>query len=103
MPAGELAWPLPTGGYFLDDGAIMGQQPSALLPTGGYFLDDGAMGQQPSALLAAHGAGALNVDTLVLGGNSFDGTSALEPFFPASYNLSWPPRNNKSVASHALP
>ena len=83
VPAGELAWPLPTGGYFLDDGAVMGQQ--------------------PSALLAAHGAGALNVDTLVLGGNSFDGTSALEPFFPASYNLSWPPRNNKSVASHALP
>ena len=63
VPAENLTWPIPTGGYFLDDGLIMGKQPSEYLA-----------------------AGELNVESIVFGGNSFDGThdtsvfSLLTPF-----------------------
>ena len=34
VPAEVLAWPIPTGGYFLDDGLIMQKQPSVYLAAG---------------------------------------------------------------------
>ena len=55
----KLVWPLPTGGFFLDDGLIMPQQPKLYLEQG-----------------------KLNVDSIIFGSNSFDGTSALLPLYP---------------------
>jgi len=50
------------------------------IATGGYFLDDAVMPVQPIKLYAR--PGRVNVDSLAIGANSFDGTSELEPFFP---------------------
>lgn len=54
---------------------------SWLLPTGGYFLDDTLMPEQPSRAFTAQPP-LLNVRTLVIGANSFDGTSELVPWLP---------------------
>ena len=69
-------------------------EPSTLqwpAPTGGWFYDDGVLASTTEAVFAA---GAVNVDALVIGGNSFDGTSELVP---------WAPRYNgtSSDAAHA--
>ena len=48
------------------------------LPTGGYFLDDTVMLEQPISLMGTD----LHVDTFAIGGNTYDGTSELLPFFP---------------------
>lgn len=59
----KLLWPLPTQGYFFDDGLILAVDPLTVLEQG-----------------------RGNVATLAIGGNSFDGTSELlpHPAFPST-------------------
>eukprot|EP00939_MAST-03C_sp_MAST-3C-sp1_P001791 g1791.t1 len=49
------------------------------LPTGGYFYDNVVMSRSTESVLREDG---FHVATIALGGNSFDGTSELLPFFP---------------------